>query len=224
MDSENSDPALAEQPDGAGDVGQRQGGGDHHRGERRLRQVAQQTGHQQQHQGDGERPDQAGDLGLGAGLLGHGGSRAAGAHREPLEEPGGDVGGADPDHLPAAVDLLSASRRERRRGRDRVGERDDGDAERPCEQGAEIRQRNVRNREGGESPRQGADQGDAVRGQIEDAGGEDRNDDRHENAGDLRKPPLDHQDQGQARPVRCRSRQAPFRRSPRLPRIPSTRR
>ena len=44
-------------------------------------------------------PDQAGQLRLRPGLLGHRGPRAAGADRESLEEPGRDVGGADADHL-----------------------------------------------------------------------------------------------------------------------------
>ena len=74
------------------------------------------------------RADQAGHLGLRAGLLGDRGARAAGADREALEEAGGDVRGADPDHLPVAVDLLAGAGGERRRRGDRVGERDQGDA------------------------------------------------------------------------------------------------
>ena len=58
---------------------------------------------------------------LAPGLLGDRGARSARADREPLEEAGGDVGGADADHLAVAVDLLAGARGERRGGGDRVG-------------------------------------------------------------------------------------------------------
>ena len=44
-------------------------------------------------------PTMPGHLGPGAGLLGDGGARPAGADREALEEAGRDVGGTDADHL-----------------------------------------------------------------------------------------------------------------------------
>ena len=66
---------------------------------------------------------------LGARLLGHRGARAAGRDGEALEEPGGDVGGADADHLLVGVDLVAAPGGEARRGGDRVGERHERDAD-----------------------------------------------------------------------------------------------
>ena len=79
-------PPQPVEPHGPLDVGQRQRRGDHHRGQRRLRQVAQQPGGQQQDQRDRGRAHQPGDLGLRAGLLGHRRAGAARADREPLEQ------------------------------------------------------------------------------------------------------------------------------------------
>ena len=53
------DPALVPQPHGPGDVGQRQRRGDHDRGERRVREVLQQPGHEHEHQHDRRRADDA---------------------------------------------------------------------------------------------------------------------------------------------------------------------
>ena len=55
--------------------------------------------------------DQPGQLRLRAGLLGHGGARAARADRKALEQPGGEVGRPDADHLALTVDLLAADER-----------------------------------------------------------------------------------------------------------------
>ena len=68
------------------EVHQRQRRGDHHRGQRRLRQVGEQRVEEQQQQRDERGADDAGELALGAGLLGDGGARAAGGDREALEE------------------------------------------------------------------------------------------------------------------------------------------
>ena len=68
------------------------------------------------------RADDARQLALGAALLGDCRTRAAGRDGEPLEEPGEGVGGTDPDHLLARVDLVAATGREAGRRRDRVGE------------------------------------------------------------------------------------------------------
>ena len=50
------------------------GRGDHDRGERRLGQVLEQAGEEQQDEHDRRRAHQAGDLGLRPGLLGDGGA------------------------------------------------------------------------------------------------------------------------------------------------------
>ena len=81
--------------------------------------------------------DQTRHLRLRAGLLGDGGSRAARGDREPLEQPGGGVGRAHPDHLLVGVDLVAAPGREAGRRRDRVRERHEHDAERRDQQRSE---------------------------------------------------------------------------------------
>ena len=53
---------------------------------------------------------EAGDLGLRPGLFGDGGPRPARAHGEPLEEAGGQVRGADPDHLLVPVHAVARAR------------------------------------------------------------------------------------------------------------------
>ena len=89
IESANSRPALVPQPDRAGDVGERERRGDHDRGQRGLGKVAQQARERTASiERDRDRADKAGHLGLGAGLLGDGGSRAARADREALEQPG----------------------------------------------------------------------------------------------------------------------------------------
>jgi hypothetical protein len=94
----------------------------------RLRSQARR---QHEHQHDRRRADDPRELRLGAGLLGDGGSRAARADREALEQPCRDVRGSDADHLAVAVDVLPRAVGERRRGRDRVGERDEHDPQSP---------------------------------------------------------------------------------------------
>ena len=54
-DSANSDLTLPPQPERAGDVGQRQGRGDDHRGQGGLRQVPEQAGEQHDHHDDQRR-------------------------------------------------------------------------------------------------------------------------------------------------------------------------
>ncbi len=90
---------------------------------------ARSDGERDEHQRDHAGADQPGELRAGSGLLRHGGARPARAHREALEQAGRDVGGADADHLPVAVDLHSLALGERGRGGDGVGEGDEGDAE-----------------------------------------------------------------------------------------------
>ena len=111
-------------------VHQRQRRGDDHGRERRLRQVGEQRVEEEQEGRDEPGADQPGQLGLRPRLLGDGGPRAARRDGEPLEEAGRDVGGPDADHLLVGLDLFAAPGREAGRRRDRVGQRDQGDAER----------------------------------------------------------------------------------------------
>ena len=81
---------------------------------------------------------------LAAVLGGDRGPRSTGADRKSLEQPRGDAGGADPDHLAVAVDLLATPGREDRGGGDGVRERDEGDAQGSREEDGEVIQRDVR--------------------------------------------------------------------------------
>ena len=184
MLSRNSDRRTRWRRRVAGHVGERQRRRDHHRGERGLREVAQQAGDEEQDQHDGARADQAGQLGLGPGLLGHRGARAARADRKALEEAGGEVGRADADHLPLAVDLLAAdaprtttpwrwcprARRARSRARRRPGARG-----RPASMRGNVK--------GGKPCGQHADERHAVVGQVEGGRRRDRHHDGDEDAG-----------------------------------------
>ena len=94
------------------DVGERERRGDHDGREGRLGQVPQQARARARASATiAAAPTTPGELRLRARLLGDRGARAARADREALEEAGGDVRGADPDHLLVAVDLLAACAR-----------------------------------------------------------------------------------------------------------------
>ena len=92
-----------------GDVEQADRRRDDDRREDRLGHRLDEAGHEEEHQQDEAGRDEAGQLGLGARLGGDGRPRAARAHREPREEPGGEVGRADPGELLVAVDLVAAA-------------------------------------------------------------------------------------------------------------------
>jgi hypothetical protein len=100
--------------------------------------------------------------GLGAGSFGYRRPRPAGADREPLEQAGGQVRRADPDHLTVPADLLPGAGRERRRGGDRVGQGHQGDPQGPGGQRPEIGQPHVGDRQRRESLGEHPDQADAM--------------------------------------------------------------
>ena len=187
--------ALPPQPHRAGDVGQGQRRGDHHGGQGGLGQVPEQARDQHDHEDDQGRPDDPGELGLRAGPFRHRRPRPAGADREPLEQAGGQVRRADADHLAVAADLLPGAGGERRRGGDRVGQGDQGDAQRPGEQRPEVGQADVRDGERREPLGQHPDQADTVVGQVEDRRRGDREHHHDQHRRDLRQPALQHQDQ-----------------------------
>jgi hypothetical protein len=166
-------PPLSPQADNAGDVRERERRDDPDGGERRLGQVAEQAGKREQHRRDGDGADEAGDLRPRARLLGDGRTGAARADREALEQPRGDVRGADAQHLPIPVDLLAAASRERRCGRDGVGQRDERDPERAPDQERDVGRVDVGDRQRREPLRERADQIDAVALEPEGVGGRD---------------------------------------------------
>ena len=73
-------------------------------------QVLQQVRREQQQQRDRERADDAGQLRLRAGRFGDRRARRAAADRKALEEPGGEVGRAEADHLLVRIDMACAVR------------------------------------------------------------------------------------------------------------------
>ena len=94
----------------ARDVGQRERRGDHDRRERRLRQVLQQSGHEEQDERDGPAPTRPATWVFAPAC-------SATAVREPLvltgkpwNKPGRHVRRADADHLLVPVDLLDRVR------------------------------------------------------------------------------------------------------------------
>ena len=133
--------------------------------------------------------DQPGDLGLGAGLLGDGGARAAHRDREALEEAGGGVGRAHGDHLVVGVHLVAAPGGEARRRRDGVGQRDEDDAHAAAAsvpRSAAL----VQGNEGTGKPWGSvADRLDALRGEVEHGRDDGRADDRDEHRRDLPREP-----------------------------------
>ena len=161
--------------------------------------VAEQAGRDEQHGDDRGGSDESGDLGPGAALEGDRGPRSAGADREALEEPGGDAGRSDADHLAVPVDLGAGLVGEHGRGRDGVGEGDQGDAERAGEQQGQVRERHRGEGERREPRRQLADEGDATVLEVEHGNGNDREDDRGEDAREDRPEALKDEDQRQAR-------------------------
>ena len=160
--------------------------------------VAEQARREQQHEDDRGGSDESGDLGPGAALEGDGGPRSAGADREALEEPGGDAGRSDAHHLAVPVDLGAGLVGEHGRRGDGVGQGDQGDAERAGEQQGQVPERHRGEGERREARRQLADEGDAAVLEVEHGHGDDREDDRGEDAREDRPQALEDDDQHQA--------------------------
>ena len=111
--------------------------------------------------------DDAGELALGARLLGHGRARRTGRDGEALEEPGGDVGRPHRHHLLVGVDLVAASRREARGRGDGVGQAHEGDADRAEQERPDVAERGPRQRRSGDALGEHADGVDALGGETE---------------------------------------------------------
>ena len=85
------------------------------------------SGASEQQQRDRHRTDDTGELSPGARGLGDRGARGAAADRKALEESGGQVGGAQADHLLVRVDVAAGLRRIGAGEDTGVGERYQGD-------------------------------------------------------------------------------------------------
>ena len=97
-----------------GDLEQADGRGNDDRGQRGGGQMPEQVRRRQQQQRDGDGADDAGQLGSRARGLRHRRARRTAADRKALKEPGGQIGGAEPDHLLVGIDLGRRSARRRR--------------------------------------------------------------------------------------------------------------
>ena len=194
-----SDPVEPHRPR---HVGQRDRRGDDDRGKRRLGQVAQQPGGQQQDQRDRRRADQPGDLRLRTGLLRHSGARAARADREALEQSGREVRRPDARSSPG-------SRRPSGRSGPRTRTRS-----RWCRRATPARcpARPPASSARSDSPTLGIVSGGNPWGRTptrstprssrcNSAGGADGQDDDDEDRGHLRQHPLQHQDHEQPEPA-----------------------
>ena len=144
-----------------GDLEQADGRGDHHRGQRAGGQVLQQVRRRQKQHRDGERADDAGQLGAGAGGFGDRRARRAAADRKALEEAGGQVGGAETDHLLVRIDVGARPRRVAARQHAGVGEGDQGDRAAADQDRDEVGAADPRNGEGRQALRQRPEDGDA---------------------------------------------------------------
>ena len=122
-------------------VGQGERRHDHDRREGGLGQVREQRVEEQQQHDHERRADEARHLALGTRLLGDRRARAAGRDGEALEQAGGDVRCAHPDHLLVGLDLVAAPGGEAGGRGDRVGERHERDADRRDQQRPGCRSR-----------------------------------------------------------------------------------
>ena len=172
---------LLPEPAHRGDVGQRERGRDDDRAQGRLRHVLHGAGREEQDHGDDGSAHHPGHLGPRPGLLRHRGAGAAGADREPLEEPGEDVRRPDADHLLVAAHPLATTGRERRRCRHRVGQGHHRDGDGAEEQLGQVTQGHGRDGQRREALRQHADGLDPRVLQIEqvDREGGEHHDDEH---------------------------------------------
>ena len=149
-------------------VHERERRGDDDGRERGLREVGEQRVQEEEKDGDDPGADEPGQLRLCPGLLGHRGARPARRDCEPLDETGGEVRGPHPDHLLIGLDLVTAPSSEARRGRNRVGERHEGDAHGGDEERPDVVELGPRQLRRRNTLRQGADRGHAFRREVED--------------------------------------------------------
>ena len=146
--------------------------------------MLQQVRRHQQQQGHAERADDAGQLGSGARGLGHRRARRTAADRKALEESGGQVGGAEADHLLVGIDIGARSRRIGARQHAGVGERHQGDGEPADQDGTDVGVGDPGDGEGRQALRQRAEHRHArARGQIQRAHDDGRADHRDQDAG-----------------------------------------
>ena len=112
-------PAL-DTPDAAevGHFDQADRRGDDDGGKCRRRQMLQEIGSSHQQRGNAQGADDTGELGLRAGRFRHRGARRAAADRKALEKSGGEIGGAQPNHLLVGIDVAGRAAR-RMRGKAR---------------------------------------------------------------------------------------------------------
>ena len=118
---------------------------------------------------------------------------------KPWKQPGGDVGGADADHLLVGLDLVAAAGREARRGGDGVGERDQRDADGRDEQRADVADSCVHGNDGRRARRCGSEPtvGTPSSARSKHRRDDGRADHRDEHRRDLRGDPRQDEEHGE---------------------------
>ena len=192
--------ALLPQPHGAGHVGERDGGGDHDRGQRGLGQVPEQPGQDDDRQRRSARRRRAPVSWLRAP------ARSATAVRDPLVltgKPWKSPAARFAAPIPIISWLPSTSCPVRAANADDVEIVSASDTsampERPGGERAEVGQLGRGDGQRRESLREHPDQRDPAGGQVEDRGGGDGEHDHDEHRRHLGQPPLQHQDDDDAR-------------------------
>ena len=189
--------ALVEEPADALDLDQAECRPDDHGAQRRRGQVLQQPGREDDQGGDGRRPDDARQLGLGPRRLGHRRARRAAADREALEQAGCGVGKPQRDEFAVGVDLVAAAQGERARDHTGVGEGHESDSQSSGEHHPEVADVDLRERERRQTLGQAAHDRDALRSEVEDADRHRGQDDGDQHPGHAGRHALEPQDERQ---------------------------
>ena len=159
---------------------------DHDRRERRLGEVLEEPGEEEDRQQHRARGDDEQNRRLAARLLGRRGFRQAPGHRESLERTRADVRGAVADHLLARIDPVAALRRVCLRDRDGLREPDDHDRQGAGDELPDLIPADSRPRHEVEPGGNRPDDVDAVALEVECAHRDDRDAGDDERAGCLR--------------------------------------
>ena len=167
-----------------GDVDELDDGGDDDGGQRRLGQVLEQAGEEQQRDDGQHGDDEPGHLRPGTGGTVHRRLRQAAVDDHPRGQPTAEVRRAESDQLAVGVDLVVRPRGVRLRCAETLGEADEHDAGGRRGRGEVVAEADAVGRA---ERRQAAvdlsDDGDALVGEVEQVDGDHADDDGDERAG-----------------------------------------
>ena len=153
----------AEKPAQRREVDEPRDGGDDHCGERRGRQVPEQTRRKHERETQPQRGDHPGELRARAGCFRHRCPGRAARDGETLEKPRGHVASPECQQLLILVDPVTELRRVAARQHPRVRERDERDRDRGECEPIQVGNRRVRNRERRQALGHGPDRGYVIR-------------------------------------------------------------